>query len=402
MSVAIEEQKSTVECLEQLHSQALTLERLQQLHYALTHTRAISRYAAWRDAEVADVLAYVEELLPPGLRLVPEAPAVMKVRTRTFTELPPASAPAFDVFSSSLPLRPYVSNDLEYGLQIVGRGQADLFRYIQHNQPSLHRWIVFDCDFKNALDKVKRKGLPLPTYVAVNPENGHSHLFYGLRDPVCVSELAHWKPLLLLRRIEYQLREELGADTGYGGFICKNPLNDHWDVKEVNPVLWGLLDFQEHLTLPKRLPKKASVQGLGRNCTLFELVRHEAYACVLSHRVSGSNLAAFKGYIESLVIQHNSAFPVPLAHPEVRAIAKSIATWTWKNYTGKLSDEEFAKRQAKRGKRGGLAKGQVNAEKRSEALQMASEGAKQQAIADALGVSQMTVSRWLRASSPKS
>jgi len=394
MTVAIEEQKSSFECFESLHAQDLTLERLQHLHYALAHSRPSSRYAGWNAEEAAEALVYLEELLPPGLRLAPPASGSRKSRNRTMTEQAPAAAPAFEAFSRSLPLRPYVSNDLAHGLKVVGRGQADLFRYIQHNQPSLHSWLVFDCDYKNALAKLKRKGLPLPTYVAINPNNGHSHLFYGLRDPVCVSELAHWKPLLLLRRIEYQLREELGADAAYGGFISKNPLNDHWTVKEVNPVLWGLLDFKEHLTLPKRLPRKASTQGLGRNCTLFDVVRGEAYACVLSYRLGGGNLGTFKAHIEAIVISHNSAFPVPLSFPEVRAIAKSIASWTWKNYTGRLADEEFTRRQQKRGRLGGLAKGLANAEKRAEALKMAAEGVSQKAIAEALGVPVRTLRSW--------
>lgn len=394
MSVAIEEQQSPVECLERLYSQELTLERLQHLHYALTHTRASSRYCGWAESEVVEVLAFLNELLPPGLQLAPAAPVPKKPRLRTFGEIPAAVGPAFEKFSDSLPLRPYVSNNLEHGLRVVGRGQADLFRYIQHNQPCLHRWLVFDCDFVGALAKVRDEGLPLPTYSAVNPKNGHSHLFYGLKDPVCTSDLAGWKPLLLLRRIEYALREALGSDVDYGGFISKNPLHEHWQVEEVNPELWSFGDFQDFLTLPKRLPRKASTEGLGRNCTLFEIVRHEAYASVLGYRLGGGQ-KAFYAHIHALVIQHNSAFPEPLYRAEVRSIAKSISSWTWKNYTGKLSDEVFSKRQAQRGKRGGLAKGQANAEKRAAAQEMASMGMTQRAIAAELGVAQKTISNWL-------
>lgn len=396
MSVAIEEQKSSVECLEQLFSDELKLERLQHLHYALSNARATSRYAGWSEAEVSEVLACLDELLPPGLRLAPAAPVPKKPRLRTFGEIPAAVGPAFEKFSDSLPLRPYVSNNLEQGLRVVGRGQADMFRYIQHNQPCLHRWLVFDCDFVGAMAKVRDGGLPLPTYSAVNPKNGHSHLFYGLKDPVCTSDQAGWKPLLLLRRIEYALREALGSDAAYGGFISKNPLHEYWQVEEVNPDLWSFKDFEAFLTLPKRVPKKANTEGLGRNCTLFEIVRHEAYASVLGYRLAGTQ-KAFYGHIQALVIQHNSAFHEPLYSSEVRAIAKSIAAWTWKHYTGQLSDEAFSKRQAQRGKRGGLAKGQANAEKRAEALLMASEGCSTRTIAATLDVNQSTVARWVKA-----
>lgn len=409
--VPTRERRTLAQCYESLLHEGLTAERLKILQYALTFNRRYSRYAGWTDSEVAEMLAYIDERLPASQRLRhpdylydpehPERQPGDEKRERsshrqTLSEIPVAAAPSFERFARSLPNRPYVSNDLErFGLQVRGRGIADLYRYVQHNQPSMCRWLVIDCDYPGALDRARAKRLPLPTYSAVNPENGHSHLLYELRDPVCTSDLAHWKPLNLLRRIEYQLREELEGDPGYGGFICKNVLNEHWQTEEVNPTPWGLLDFQKYLELPKRLPKKANTQGLGRNCSLFEIVRREAYASVLEYRLAGA-LEAFTGYIQAQVIQHNSKLPTPLASPEVRSIAKSIANWTWKNYIGRLSDEEFSKRQQKRGALGGKAKGQANAEKRAEALKMASEGAKQQAIADALGVSKMTISRWLR------
>jgi len=399
MQQAVEEFKSPIDCFEHLHSQDLTLERVQHLHYALSHARAASYYASWSAEDAEKFIEYLDNLLSSKQQLKRFSEACVKQpkRPETHSELA-LVASQFASFAESLPRRPYVSNDLTNGLRIDGRSNAPKYRYIQHNQPTLHRWLVFDCDFKDALSLVKRKRLPEPNYVAENPKNGHSHLFYGLRDPVCVSELASWKPLLLLRRIEHQLCHELGADTAYGGFICKNPLNPAWRAKEVNPVMWGLRDFQEYLTLPTRLPKKADTFGLGRNCTLFEVVRREAYACVLSYRVGGGSLATFKAHIEALVIQQNSAFPAPLAYSEVRAIAKSIATWTWKRYTGRVSDEEFSKRQAKRGTLGGLAKGQANVGKHEKARLMAASGMSQKDIAAQIGVSPRTLIRWFKSS----
>lgn len=61
-----------------------------------------------------------------------------------------------------------------------------------------------------------------------------------------------------------------------------------------------------------------------------------------------------------------------------------------------MRDEEFRLIQADRGKKGGLAKGVANTEKREKALEMRLEGCNQQQIADVLQVSRRTVIRWLK------
>lgn len=388
-----EQQRSIFECFDALHAGTLSKERLQQLHYALKFNRAQSRYASWSAAETDEAIAYLEALLPPADRLKPQLPTQ---KPKTGYTLPLGIDGPLSQFARALPYRPYVSDDLEnYGLRIVSRGQADLFKYIQHNPPAMMHWLVFDCDYPGALAKVAADGLPLPNFVATNPANGHSHLFYGLADPICVSEAAHRKPVFLLRRIEFQMCEQLGADVNYQGFISKNLLNEHWHVQVVREQLWKLLDFQEFLTLPKRLPKRADNSGLGRNVTLFNETRRVAYAAVLGYRLTG-NKDGFREYVHGVASGKNLGFSAPLYAAEVRSIVKSITNWTWTKYTKHVDAEAFSKRQAARGKRGGQAKGQANSEKRSEAVLMASQGMSQRAIAFALGVDKMTVNRWLK------
>ncbi len=394
MPIAIDEEISPVECLERLHSNELTLERLQRLHYALAYTRESSLYASWDEAEAAEVLAYVEQLLPVELRLKPSKKVATRNREKTVPFPVGVSGPLAD-FAESLPYRPYVSNNLaENGLRIVSRGQADLFRYVQHNPPTKCVWLVLDCDFAGALAKVVAQKLPLPNFVATNPENGHSHLFYRLADPVCVSDAGiRRKPAWLLRRIEHQLRTLIGGDIGYMGFISKNLLNEHWEVECVRQEPWKLLEFQDYLTLPKKLPKRSEVEGFGRNVTLFNSCRQVAYETVLAYRLGGTK-EQFYEHMLSVVSAKNLGFPVPLYAPEVRSIAKSITNWTWRKYTGRRSNEEFSKVQAKRGKLGGVAKGAAYENKRSEALKLASMGMSQKEIAQTLGVTTRTLRNW--------
>ncbi|WP_176314894.1 replication initiation protein [Burkholderia vietnamiensis] len=311
------------------------------------------------------------------------------------------------LFEADLPYKPYCTDDLSVGLRIGYKQKALTKRYIQHNPPARVKWLVFDCDYVDSLGAVESRNLPHPNIVAINRQNGHSHVFYGLDVGVVRTDQGRVKPLQYLASVEFALCEALTADPNYSGLVSKNPLHDHWLVYEGRQTLYDLGELAEYLTLPKRLPKRAEVRGLGRNCTLFELGRKWAYREVLAYRLTG-NQTGFKASVLSALLSLNS-FPEPLQAREVEGIAKSIAKWTWKHYTGRLPDDQWQayvkathtpEIQSKRGKKGGKAGGRGRAtsdlEKRLQAVSMRSEGHTQQAIAQALGVGQSTVHRWLK------
>ena len=169
--------------------------------------------------------------------------------------------------------------------------------------------------------------------------------------------------------------------------------------QEIEKTGYDLGDFLEWFDIPAKLPHQAKLQGFGRNCTLFETAKKWAYRQVLAYRVAGKQeafIAAVLGHCEQI----NETFNPPLPFSEVKATARSIARWTWKHYTARWTNEEFSKRQAQRGKEGGKASGvarvSINEEKRTEARLMRSQGQTQTAIAQALGVRQGTVSKWLK------
>ena len=310
------------------------------------------------------------------------------------------------LFADNLPNKPYCTDEKGW-LLIRSKKTAIKKRYIQHNQPCLLHWLVYDCDYAGALEYVGDNLLPPPNIVATNPANGNSHLYYRLADPVCTSELAHRKPLALLAKIDYVLCEKLKADAGYGGFISKNVLHKHWQAQEVHQTPWNLGDFLDWIDIPKRLPKKAKTEGLGRNCTMFEVARFWAYSQVLSYRLAG-NFRAFHNAVFNHCETINSSFRSPLNFSEVRSTANSIADWTWRNYvgSGSKSDEEWAKYvadthtsdiQRERQAMQVESRHRATREAREQAKEMSQGGSTQKAIADALGVSQQTVSRWLKA-----
>ena len=304
-----------------------------------------------------------------------------------------------ELFEENLPHKPYCSDQKSF-LAIRSKAIAKIKKYIQHNEPTKCRWLVYDCDYWGALEHIGQNHLPPPNIVVTNKQNGHSHLFYGLQTPVCITENGNWKPKDYLSKISFVLGEALEADQGYMGFVSKNPLQkEFWDVLEINPEPWELGDFLEYLELPPKLSKAHKVTGIGRNVTLFETARRWAYRQVLSYRLVGSRETFSKAVLEHCE-EINSSFSTPLNFSEVKATAKSISKWTWEKYTARWTDQEFSEIQAKRGSKGGLASGatraSTNEEKRLKARSMRLEGATQATISKALGVNQATISRWFK------
>ena len=65
------------------------------------------------------------------------------------------------------------------------------------------------------------ENLPTPTWIAKNKKNGHCHVCYELKTPVCKTANAKLKPLRYLASIEYTYAKKLGADLGYVGLLTK-------------------------------------------------------------------------------------------------------------------------------------------------------------------------------------
>lgn len=266
-------------------------------------------------------------------------------------------------FKKRLSSKPYCADDLEYGLQIRNKKNALSKRYIQANTPFNLSWLCFDIDYPCVLETTfKEKILPLPNLMVVNPENNHSHLLYGIKDSIYLTDNAHINPIKYAQAVSYSLREELNADIGYTGLIIKNPLNKIWDTIELSENLWSLNELAEYLVLPKKLPKKESLIGLGRNCTLFELGRKYAYAQVLKYKIL-KNRDDFYQEVLIFIETHNKNFPVPLSFADYSSIAKSISNWTWRHYGDKTTKQwaiyvkktHGSEAQAFRGKLGGQA-----------------------------------------------
>lgn len=301
-----------------------------------------------------------------------------------------------DSFLTPLPYSPYCADDLVDGIRIRPLKTAKNCRYLQINPPTQQHYLIFDVDRQGAAFAWEDCHVAPPNYAAINPENGHAHLVYKLAEPVATSEHGRLAPLRYLAAVERGYRIELGADAGYSGLITRNPykartlcLHKHeYDLFELSD--WLKRDLGEYAE------KETVVAGLGRNVTLFDTSRAWAYKAIRFYRVAARSrlFSVWRNEVEDYALGINAQFMSPLPYSEVKATAKSIAKYCWKHDAE--AEGRFSRKQAERGKLGGLAKGKKNEDKKILAKKMMLEGFSQRAISKKLGFSVGTINNWLK------
>ena len=319
-------------------------------------------------------------------------------------------------FVERLPRRPYCTNDKSSGLLIRPQATALGYLHIQYNPPPHVSSLVFDLDKPDGYHAWKDAGLPAPHWSSVNRTNGHAHIGYMLAAPVARTSAARQKPLRYLAAIEHVLAKRLGADMGYAGLITKNPTHSDWLTvwHQIEPYsLDYLAEFFPDADLAaysRRSRKEAT--GLGRNVTVFDNVREWAYTAIRAHwRPNGYDawLCAVQAACECTnVFGLEQGGPLP--HSEIKATAKSIARWTWRNLTPSTfadyvdrthTPEIQAVRGAKGGRIGGkVSKGGGRPSKAASllpvVLQLKAQGYSNRDIAEDLQISAGSVSNYLR------
>jgi hypothetical protein len=177
--------------------------------------------------------------------------------------------------------------------------------------------------------------------------------------------------------------------------ITKNPLHPQWRTTYWTKQAYSLDYLADFVDLPKKLPKKLEVVGLGRNVTMFEKGRRWAYTAIrdyLHHNSSYEWERAVRTQIEAI----NAGFEVPLPYSEVKATAKSIAKWVWQRFSYGDFSEIQAKRGAKGGKKGGIVRSAKYAELRIQAKLMHEQGMSIKVISETLEAHRNSISAWIR------
>lgn len=306
-------------------------------------------------------------------------------------------------FYQNLPHKPYCADEMPGYMDIRPKSQAIKKPLLQVNPPCMVANLVFDIDRSDAFFAWSDANLPQPNWISKNPENCHAHIGYMLATPVCTTNNARQKIVRYLARIQQAYTLKLGADLAYIGLITKNPLHSEWDnyIFDVKPYeLNYLADFVD---LPLISKKQLEVSGLGRNCTLFDLVRHWAYKAI--RELSDVSFEKWEAEVLSEALNVNTVFSSALAYNEVRNTARSIAKWVWRNHDSAEFHAAFSAKQAFRGRKGGKASNSSNGGKarsaqysdmRHEALKLHLKGLKVTQIAKELGISRPTVYAYLK------
>ncbi|KZY62512.1 replicase [Oleiphilus sp. HI0061] len=249
------------------------------------------------------------------------------------------------IFEDRLPKKPYYSDDLCFGLRINAVEKAKKAKLIQPNGPTHKYWFIFDVDRKGAFLDWEERGAPAPNLAIMNPNNKHAHLLYGLETPVRTAKDAKLKPLKYAAAIEHGLRLKLGSDMGYSGLICKNPLNSYWCTHTFTSELYTLDYLAEYVDIQTPV-NDVEPQGLGRNVDLFDTLRKWAYRAI---RQGWPKFDQWLTACSDRALMINTRFTSPLDNNEVDHVAKSVAKWTFNNF----SERSFSDIQAARGAKGG-------------------------------------------------
>ena len=222
-------------------------------------------------------------------------------------------------------------------------------KYIGYNNNYFINGFVFDIDQPSGAIAWDDCGLPKPNIIIQNTANGHAHLLYALKAPVCKTDNARVKPLKLASLIQTGFTDRLKADRAYADVLMKNPINEaEWRT------IWGNIEAYDLSYLSEFIPddiqeqKRLPADGLGRNVNLFEDLRHYAYKSVLKFKEKSN----YENWEKELILKADGLNTFCnssnlLSYNDIKATAKSVAKWTWRNFNKK----QFSCIQSYRGKK---------------------------------------------------
>lgn len=302
---------------------------------------------------------------------------------------------AIKIFEQRIPNMPLCTDFFENGIYRRQRDEAFKKRFIQHNSSHFRGFLVFDVDEPDGAVTWLDAGLPPPTIIVQNPRNGHSHLIYAIVTPVYL-KANNEKPIKFAASVEFAYRKALKGDPCYANFMTKTPFHDSWrTIIPDGSQAYELGYLSEFVKLPAKLPRRREAVGLGRNYSLFLDLRLWSYGAVREFWKPGGDKQWLSACLD-MAQELNGQFNTPLPVSEVRATAKSVCRWVWREFT----PANFRKVQRERGKIGNKKSAVVRsanaAAMAEEASKMLAGGMNKTEIAQVLGVHRNTVRNWLK------
>lgn len=238
------------------------------------------------------------------------------------------------------PYLPYCSDDKTARYRRP-REYAIRYPYMQLNRRGFVAALIFDLDHADPMIW-QSAGLPPPNLIVQNRDNCKSHLTY-LITPVCTTKNGREKPIAYMKAIYAAFARRLNADLAFhSGPMSKTPGHRWWKTSELHNRVYELGDLAEYVELDPPGPRRKKTVDLddishSRHELLFEFVRNYAYSIVNREREQG-NFDIFYRHVDAFAHNKNHfgkfGFSANLPLSSIRATVRSIARWTWENYTG--------------------------------------------------------------------
>jgi len=243
------------------------------------------------------------------------------------------------------PYAPFCSDNKTVGSQLPRR-EAFKRRYIQLNPPCNIKFFVLDIDHEDEA-LWNNTQLPAPNAIIRNKNNKKCHLLFRVDDILVKSVKedveVRAEPILYANAVYYGLCNKLKADrAAFNNLVSKNPFHPDFNTEFIHSRVYKLkelAEFAEPDWSVYQRGEKENPNPDSRHLSLFHKVRHLAYQQVNQYRL-GSDLESFYQFVLKECLANNRFQGAGFREDEnlpassVKAVAKSIATWTWNNYTG--------------------------------------------------------------------
>ncbi len=278
-------------------------------------------------------------------------------------------SPALQLALARLPRRPFAADDYEDGVYRTSPRDALASRHIELNIPGSLGVLLFDVDHECAAFVWEQVGLPEPSWIAINPKNGHAHYAYVLNRPVLRIDEKHQSSVQHVLAVQAVIRQRLGADPAYSSPLTKNPVSPHWRVVgsgatyDLSDLMEWIPNAEYHAVRGALFAKRAEPQGshpaygISRKVTLFEETRRFAYehwqVVVAESRANGMSRTLLE-----FANQRNTGVPgkPPMTASMVERTAATIARWVTKHFDPEAAAQARSQRQRARGKRSAVAR----------------------------------------------
>lgn len=268
-------------------------------------------------------------------------------------DMPAVVRQAFERSPSHL----FCCDEFDHGVYRKKKAVALATRHIQIDKAGYCSVILLDVDRHGAANAAVDAGLPPPSWICINPANGHAHIAYVLEDPVRRTS-ADDRPARFFRAVRQGMVRMLCADPNYNGRLTKNPLSPAWITTVVNKT-YSLTELAEYipdylLNIPAKNPvslsREEALVPVGRNVGLFDTLRQAHYP-VWSRMISMPASQSVAKLLESAKRMNGERGDgASLPEQEVMNICRSIDRFLRRCYRKPTDSQAFSLRQGRRQK----------------------------------------------------